>query len=304
MNFELTILGSSAALPTVYSITQTQILEVNHQPYLIDCGEGTQTEILKNNIKIGKIEHIFISHLHGDHFYGLFGLLGSYSLNGRRKPLNIYGPPELESILSTVNRGEKESAYPYPIIFHQLQSERKECILYNKELSVFSFPLKHGIPTTGFLFQETPKTRKIRKEKIEEYKIPVSARRKIIEGADFYFGESLILNEELTLAPKPSRSFAYCCDTSFDLSLGEYFTEVDLLLHDASFCDDLLEEAGKRGHSTAKQAAELAVHTKAKKLVLGHFSTRYKDKTIFIQEARMVFSETYLGLPEKKFEVC
>lgn len=295
MNFELTVLGSGSALPRLDRKPSSQHLNVQERQFLIDCGEGTQLELKRYGIRFQRIHHIFISHLHGDHYLGLMGLLSTFHLLGREKELWIHGPPELEDLLRH-NLERTGSRLRFPLRFQYTDPESQKLLFEDQKLEVYSIPLHHGVHCTGFLFREKPKLRKIRKEKLEEYDIPIRMRQALKEGEDVEDpnGRSIPC-EELTDPPPPSRSFAYCSDTAYSEGLAEMVNNVDLLYHDATFQKDLLERAGETYHSTAEQAARIAEAAGAGRLLLGHFSARYKELAPFLEEAQQRFPSTIIA---------
>jgi len=268
-----------------------QVVMYNETPYLIDCAEGTQMQMRKYSIPFGKLKNIFISHLHGDHFYGIFGLLSSFNLLGRKQDINIYAPPELERICETV-LGTNNDNLNFKVNFIPLNNNGKNMLFDNKFLEVYSFPLKHTKQTYGFLFIEKNKPLNIRKDVIERYELSITEILKIKAGEDLIddFGD-VIKNSELTTKPGEIRSYAFCTDTLPLKQLHKFFINVDLLYHEATFADDMVELARKTYHSTARQAAEIANITEAKKLLLGHFSSRYKSTDMFVKEAGEIFPD-------------
>lgn len=295
MRFELQLLGTAAALPTQNRFTSCQVLNVQEQYYLIDCGEGAQWQMEKYKVRRSKIEHIFISHLHGDHFFGLWGLLTSFTLNNRTRPLSIYSPPGLEAILLPALRigGAKLS---FPLHFISVDPAVHQIVYENKQVSVATIPLLHRIPACGYLFQEKERPRNIRAEKIKAYDLSIPQIKAAKAGQDISLEDGrLISNQELTVEGIPPRSFAYCSDTRFTETIIPIIKGVDLLYHESTFCEDLKEKAEITMHSTAREAAIIAKKANAKKLVLGHFSSRYEEAAVFEQEARAVFAETYAG---------
>nr|WP_319265592.1 ribonuclease Z [uncultured Draconibacterium sp.] len=301
MSFELTILGSNSALPTSNRYPTAQVLDVPGRCFLIDCGEGTQIQLRRNRISFSKIRHIFISHLHGDHFYGLVGLLSTMNLLGVKSDVHIYAPSELKTLIQPqldFIRGEM-SIKP---IFHPLNLKKPQTVFENKNIEVLSFPVKHSIPTVGFLFREKPKQANIKKEMIEAYNIPLAKIKDIKAGADFEAEDGRIIpNEKLTTPPPKPKSYAFCTDTAFHPPLAEIIEGVDLLYHEATFLEELKDLAGKTLHSTARQAAEMAKLSKASKLLIGHFSSRFKNLEAFKSEAREVFKNTELATEGKKY---
>ena len=301
MSFELTILGSNSALPTSNRYPTAQVLDVPGRCFLIDCGEGTQIQLRRNKFSFSKIQHIFISHLHGDHYYGLIGLLSTMNLLGVKGDIHIYAPSELKALIQPqldFIRGEM-SIKP---IFHPLNLKKPQTIFENKNIEILSFPVKHSIPTLGFLFREKPKQANIKKEMIKAYNIPLAKIKDIKAGADFETEDGRIIpNENLTTPPPKPKSYAFCTDTAFHPPIAEIINGVDLLYHEATFLEELKDLAEKTLHSTALQAAEMANLSKASKLLIGHFSSRFKNLEAFKTEAREVFKNTELATEGKKY---
>ncbi len=304
--FSVTILGSNSAMPVYDRHPSAQVLNINEQLYLIDCGEGTQIQLQKYNIRPSKINHIFISHLHGDHYLGLVPLLDTFALLGRTAPIHLYGPPLLIKVIDlhrTINGWTIDDA-PYKIHFHPLDPLNSELILDSKKLIVKSIPMNHRVPCTGFLFEEKPKERKMLAEKITTFNIPYTAIPNIKKGADYTTTEGKVIpNEELTVPPPPTRSYAYCSDTAYNESILPIIKGVDLLYHEATYLEDRAELAAPRGHSTAKEAALIAQKAGVKKLLLGHFSSRYHELHPFVEEAKTVFEHSKLATEGHVFEV-
>jgi len=301
MSFELTILGSNSALPTSNRYPTAQVLDVPGLCFLIDCGEGTQMQIRRNKISFSKIRHIFISHLHGDHFYGLIGLISTMNLMGIKTDLHIYAPSELKDLIQPQLNHIRGEMTVKPI-FHPLNFKKPQLILETKTIEIYSFPVKHSIPTSGFLFKEKPKSANIKKDLVKAYKIPIAKIKDIKAGANFVTEDgSTISNENLTIPPIPPKSYAFCTDTAFNPPIAEIIKGVDLLYHEATFLEKLKDLAEKTMHSTAKQAAEMAQLAKAKKLVIGHFSARFKNTDDFVKEAKEVFPETEAAIEGKTF---
>jgi ribonuclease Z len=292
VKFELTILGSSSALPTSQRNLTAHVLNVYERFFLIDCGEGTQIQLRKNKIKFGRINHIFISHIHGDHFYGLFGLISSFNLLDRDQDLHIYAHKELKKGIKYIAR-HFEGQFSYNIQFHELNPDKEEKIMEDDRVEVFSFPLKHKIPTSGFLFREKPREPNLKKELVKEYNIPIREIQKIKKGGDFTLPDGKVIpHKELTYPPYKPRAYAFCTDTAYHESIIPFINQVDLLYHEATFSDQHKDQAENTFHSTAKQAATIAKKAKANKLVIGHFSARYKNIDKLLEEARTVFHET------------
>ncbi|MBI5219990.1 MAG: ribonuclease Z [Bacteroidia bacterium] len=291
MSFSVTILGSSSALPTSQRFPTAQVLNISEQFYLIDCGEGTQIQLRKFKIRINKINHIFISHLHGDHFFGLFGLISTFNMLDRKNDLHIYGPPELEQVLSW--QTDFFDYLFYKIIFHKLDCSHHRIIYETDKITVETIPLKHRIPTCGFLFKEKPKPRNIIKSAIEKYNLSIKEIVNIKNGADHILQNGdVIPNRELTLLPPQSKSFAYCSDTLYKEDIIPIIHGVDLLYHEATYTHDMEHRAKETFHSTARQAATLALNAHVKQLLLGHFSARYKKIDEVVNEAISVFPNT------------
>ena len=303
IRFSVTILGSSSATPTSERNPTSQLVNHHDRLFMIDCGEGTQVTLRKLKIHFQKVNHIFISHLHGDHFYGLIGLISSMHLLGRDHELHIYGPPELEELIYFQLR-VSQTTLIYPLVFHATRSDMPGIIFEDSILEVSTFPLNHRIATTGFLFREKPGLRKVIKEKALEIKIPAWAYEKIRKGEDFTDGEgNFYPNNELTLDPPPPRSYAYCSDTAYHEPVVEYIKGADLLYHEATFMNDREANATEKFHSTAAQAGKIALQAGVKKLILGHFSARYDDIQPLLEEARVNFPEAYLAEEGACFEI-
>jgi len=301
--FTFTILGSSSALPTSKRFTSAFVLNIHERFFLIDCGEGTQMQLRKYKIKLGRINHIFISHIHGDHVFGLFGLISSFNLLGRKNDLHIFGPPDLEHIIHSFLKDFYINLF-FEIIFHPVNCTRSVRIYEDDKILVNSIPLKHRIPTCGFLFQEQPTWPNLKKDMIKKYNIPISKRQGIKEGDSFLIETGdIVPNYELVIpAPEP-KTFAYCSDTSYNEGILTQIKNVDLLYHEATFGSDLQELARETMHSTATEAAQLAQKASVKKLVIGHFSARYKDLTPLLAEAQKVFNNTFIAEDGKVFTV-
>jgi ribonuclease Z len=295
VSFSLTILGSSSAIPTSQRFPTAHLLNAGERFFLIDCGEGTQIQLRRFRIRFGRINHIFISHLHGDHVFGLFGLLSSLSLMGRKTDLHIFSPPQLEPILeSHLNTFGHER--PFAIIYHPLTGSKPKRIFDDPKISVDTIPLKHSTPCYGFLFREKEKLRNIRKEVIRFYNIPVKEIMPIKQGNDFVQTDGTVIpSEVLTYAPPPVRSYAYCTDTKILPKISSQIAGVDLLYHEATFLQKDEALAKKTLHSTAGQAAQLALDAGVKNLILGHFSVRYKKVQPFAEEAAVHYPEVHLA---------
>ncbi len=303
MVFELSIIGSSSATPVYDRFPTAQVLNHDGDLYLIDCGEGTQVQLIRLKVKFHKIDHIFISHLHGDHYLGLVGLIFSLNLNGRTKPLYIFGPPGLMDIIEVHQRISAEKLR-FEIIFHQNEHDGYHKIFETNLIEVYTFPLNHRIPTTGFLFKEKPKKRKLNSTEINRYQVPISYFEYLQKGADWHMSDGfLVENSKLTIAPPPPRSYAFVSDTRYLPELTDFLTGTDLIYHEATFMQDMFERAVQTLHSTSEEAATFAKMTSAKQLILGHFSARYIDLNPLLKEAQAIFPNTELAKEGCVFQV-
>ncbi len=292
--FHLTILGSNSAIPAYGRFPTSQILKVNGKSFLIDCGEGSQIRMSQYKIKKNSINYIFISHLHGDHVYGLPGLLTSMSLNSRKTPLEIFGPPGLKRLLSTVFELSK-AYFSYQLNIHEYSSDRKLVILELDDIKVSLFPVFHRIETYGFLFEEKLSQKNIRKEVIEQYSMSIEEIKSVKNGADLLRGETVIANSELTLTAPKSVSYAYCSDSAPDERILSSIQDVNVLYFETTYLEDMLDQAKRRGHSTSRGAALMALNANAKLLVTGHYSSRYRDPEDFRFEVEEIFKPVVIG---------
>jgi ribonuclease Z len=300
---KLTILGSSSALPTSERYPSAHVLNAHERLFLIDCGEGTQMQLRKNRIRFVKINHIFISHLHGDHVFGLYGLLSTFSLMGRKNPVTLYAPQNYQQILHS-HLKDFDINLSFEIDFIPLSGNDPVTILDDKYITVTSFPLEHRVPSFGFLFREKKTERNIIKERIEEYQIPHVRIPAIKKGEDFVTAEGVIIkNEDITIPPSEPLSYAYCSDTKYFKRLASFVKCVTLLYHEATFDKSKEDLARVTCHSTTIDAARTASEANVGKLLIGHFSARYRDISILVEEARTVFPETYAAIDGKSFEV-
>jgi ribonuclease Z len=292
---KLTILGCHSATPHTDKAPTAQLLSTKKHHFLIDCGEGTQVLLRKAKVKFAHIKHIFISHLHGDHFYGLPGLISTFRLLGREAPLHIYGPVGIREAVTLLLK-LSDSWTNYPLYFHELTEKEPVCLFSDGEMEVHTIPLKHRVYTNGFLFRETPKERKINPEAVKKLRIDQSQMRNLKQGKDVVNtdGES-ISNTQLTHDPKPSKAYAFCSDTAYHPEMTRQIQGVDVLYHEATFLDDNLELAKKTDHSTAKQAAQIAKDANVNCLILGHYSSRYKNLELFQIEAAEIFPNVELA---------
>ncbi|MDT3404990.1 ribonuclease Z [Mucilaginibacter terrae] len=303
MKFEVTILGSSSATPIFNRNPTAQVLNINERLYLIDCGEGTQQQMLRFDVKSSRIDHIFISHLHGDHYLGLIGLVSSMHLNGRVKPLKLYGPAPLLEIIH-VQFKYSETVLNYEIEFVPTDASAPQVILENQDIIVESIPLDHRIATTGFLFKQKKRLRKIIKSRVEELNIAVEHYPTLKRGEDYTAPDGKrYKNEELTTDSEQPKCYAYCSDTIYNERYFEQIKNADLLYHEATFLHNMLDRANKTFHTTAWQAGQVAAQTGAKALLIGHFSARYKSLVELLDEARSVFPATELAIEGTTFQV-
>ncbi len=299
----LNILGCHSATPLENAHTTSQVLEVKDHLFLIDCGEGTQTELRKNKIKFSRIKHVFISHLHGDHFYGLVGLISTFRLLGREADLHIYGPKGIKEII-TLQLKLANSWTNYDLFFHELEQKDSHLIFEDDSLSVRTIPLDHRVYTNGFLFEEKMGLRRLDKNKIGAYDIPHYELQNLKRGKDIVLEDGTHLsNQSLTLNPHPAKRYAYCSDTAYNESIIPLIQGVDLLYHEATFLHDHQNLAAKTKHSTASQAAKIAQLAKVKRLVLGHYSSRYRDKSDFLKESLPIFESVELASDGKIFDI-
>lgn len=292
MHFTLIPLGTGAALPARGRSPAAQILNVNESLYLIDCGEGTQERIRQAGLNFQRIGHIFISHMHGDHFLGLMGLLSTMHLLGRQEELHVHGPRELREVIGLQQR-VSESYWRFPLHHHDTRSETGVPVMEDAKLTVTALALKHRLPCTGFVFREKQGLRPLRAERVRE--IPQFMRDRVKHGDDLTIEGKTIPNAALTHDPPPPRSYAYCSDTAYTPELVPFLNGVDLLYHEATFTEALRARAKETMHSTAREAALIARDADVGRLMLGHFSSRYKDPGILLKEALEVFPRTVLS---------
>jgi len=293
--FNINILGCGSALPTTRRLATSQVVDLRDKLYMIDCGEGAQLQMRKMHIKFSRLNHIFISHLHGDHCFGLPGLLSTLGLLGRNGTLFIHAVKEIEDYLLPIMKIFCKEL-PYKVQFNHINPHEHTLIMEDRSVSVYSIPLKHRIPTCGFLFVEKPKEAHIIREMIDFYQIPVKAIKSIKQGSDFVTEEGEIIpNARLTRPATPPKRYAYCSDTMFNPKMIPIIEGVDLLYHEATFGISENARAKETFHSTAAQAAEIARLAKVKRLVLGHYSARYTDLGELKREAEEIFPEAILG---------
>ncbi|PAM93851.1 ribonuclease Z [Flavobacterium sp. IR1] len=298
----LTILGCYAATPRTITNPTAQVLEIKNRLFLIDCGEGTQVQLRKNKIKFSKINHIFISHLHGDHFFGLIGTISTFALLGRTTDLHIYGPKGVKEII-TLQLKLSNSWTTYDLFFHELESKESEVIFEDSKVIVKTIPLKHRVYTNGFLFQEKAGERKLNVDAVQQYDIHTAYYQKIKNGGDVTLDDGTVVpNRELSFDPIPALSYAFCSDTVYNEDIIPLIQDVDVLYHESTFLESEAALAQKTLHSTAIEAARIALKSNAKQLVLGHYSTRYDGIERFKQEAQTIFPNVLLGDDGVSFE--
>ncbi|MFM2285117.1 MAG: hypothetical protein RLZZ543_614 [Bacteroidota bacterium] len=291
MAFELTILGCGSATPTLSRNPTAQHIRIGHSEFLVDCGEGTQLQMLRLRCKTSRLKAIFISHLHGDHFFGLPGLLSTMHLMGRRSKITIFGPASLQGILDHLFEAS-ETDLRYPIEFIPTNPDKKELLIETGGYSIYSFPLNHRIPCTGFLFQEKPKPKNLRRDQIQALKIPVQLLKSIKNGADYTLPDgSIVRNEALCYPAKKACSYAFCSDTAPHPQLLEDLAGVEWMYHETTFLQELSERAVETFHSTTLQAAQLAKDLEVKHLLIGHYSSRYYSGIELQSEAATLFPD-------------
>lgn len=299
---KLTILGCYSATPRVLTNPTAQVLEIKNHMFLIDCGEGTQVQLRKHKLKFNRIKHIFISHLHGDHFFGLAGLISTFRLLGRETDLHIYGPKGIKEII-TLQMKLADSWTNYKLVFHELTSEDSELIYDDETIEVFTIPLRHRVYTNGFLFKEKEGDRKLDIQAVEAHHINLAYYRKLKQGFDVKNDEGKLIKNNLVTKPgtKP-KSYAFCSDTAFHESIVSVIKDADVLYHESTFLEQHEKLADPTKHSTAKQAATIAKMAQVKTLILGHYSTRYDNLNDFKTEAKTVFNNVKLAKDGKVFE--
>jgi ribonuclease Z len=297
---QVLILGSNSATPAYGRFPTSQVVTIKEQNYLVDCGEGAQMRMQDFKVKRSRINHVFISHMHGDHYFGLIGFLNSLALNGRNKELHLYCPKELKAIIDI----QLMWALPYEIIYHFLIEEETQILLDNSQVCVTAFPVAHSIPTHGFLFIEKERKRKLLPEELRKYEVPKYFYSRLSEGEDYtQKNGEVIKNEWVTTNGKKDKSYAYTADTAPHKKYEAIIKNVDLLYHESTYTELHLDKAIDRGHSTSRQAAEVALKAAVKQLIIGHFSSRYEDVSGMLVEAKSIFKETALALEGSVFEV-
>jgi len=297
----VTILGNNSAVPAFNRHPTSQVVSHDGNNYLVDCGEGTQIQMIKYKIRRGKISHIFISHLHGDHYFGLVGLLNTFGLLTHQQELHVYGPAPLQQIIE-MQMNVAETNLPYPLFFHTLT--RPEVLVDNEKIRISCFPTTHRIECYGFLFEEKEGKRKLLIDKVRKLNIPVSFYSSLQEGLDYITPRGQrINNAEVTTAPEPGKKYAFCADTRYDENIVQYIKDADMIYHETTYHDNMREKAFERFHCTTKQAAEIAKKAGVKKLLIGHFSSKYSTLEQFEAEAREVFPNTEIAVEGSSFEI-
>lgn len=305
MSIKLTILGCHSASPRKNAFPTAQFLEIKERHFLIDCGEGTQLLLRKHKVQFSKIKHIFISHLHGDHFYGLIGLISTFGLHGRENDLHIYGPKGIKEIIILQIKLAK-SWTKYKLFFHELENSESELIFEDKKVEVYTIPLSHRIYTNGFLFKEKLGERKLNMDVIRSNpEIEICDYHNLKKGKDYISedGSNTILNSRLTSPPNKALSYAFCSDTQYLPSIIPIIKNVDILYHESTFLEDKKELTERTKHSTAKEAASIAQQANVGQLILGHYSSRYDNLELFKEEAQTIFTNVSLAESGKVFEL-
>lgn len=293
--FELHILGCGSALPTTRHFATSQVVNLRDKLFMIDCGEGAQMQLRKSRLKFSRLNHIFISHLHGDHCFGLMGLISTFGLLGRTAELHIHSPKGLEELLVPMLNFFCHTL-AYKVIFHEFDTRQASVIYEDRSMTVTTIPLQHRIPCCGFLFAEKVRPNHIIRDMIDFYKVPVYELNRIKNGADYITPEGeVIANARLTRPSDPPRRYAYCSDTIFRREIAEQISGVDLLFHEATFAESELARAKETYHTTAAQAGRIAVEAGVRRLVIGHFSARYEDENVLLKEASAIFPDTILA---------
>ena len=293
--FELHILGCGSALPTTRHFATSQVVNLRDKLFMIDCGEGAQMQLRKSRLKFSRLNHIFISHLHGDHCFGLMGLISTFGLLGRTAELLIHSPIGLEELLTPMLNFFCHTL-AYKVIFHEFDTRQTSVVYEDRSMTVTTIPLQHRIPCCGFLFAEKARPNHIIRDMVDFYKVPVYELNRIKNGSDYVTPEGeVIANTRLTRPSDPPRKYAYCSDTIFRPEIVEQLSGVDLLFHEATFAESELARAKETYHTTAAQAARIALEAGVRQLVIGHFSARYEDESILLKEASAVFPNTILA---------
>lgn len=293
--FEINILGCGAALPTPRRLSSSQIVNIREKLFMLDCAEGAQMALRRSRLSFSHLQAIFLTHLHGDHVFGLMGLLSTFGLLGRIQDLHIYGPQDLQRVFQPqIDYFCADS--PYQIILHEVDSKTPQIIYEDRSVVISTLPLKHRIPCCGYLFREKPTPRHIRRDVIDFYQIPISQINNIKAGLDWTTEDgTFIPNDRLTTPPAPVRSYAYCTDTAYRPQLAEMLKDVTCIYHEGTFTQEHEVLAKKTFHSTVAQAAQIALDAQACRLIIGHFSSRYKSEDVLLHEAQQIFPNTILA---------
>jgi ribonuclease Z len=301
--FEVYILGCGSALPTLHHYASSQIISIREKMFMVDCGEGTQMQLRRSKIRFTKINNIFISHLHGDHCFGLIGMISTFGMLGRTAPLDIYAPIDFGPILDMLLKSFCDGL-EYKVRFHAIDTTSNNIIYEDRSLTVMTIPLRHRIPCCGFLFREKPTLPHIRRDMVDFYNVPIYAYNDIKKGKDWVTSESeIICASRLTSPANPVRSYAYCSDTAYIPDLYELIQGVSALYHESTYGNDDEGRARKYSHSTAAQAAKVAQAAKAGMLILGHYSARYENEEKLLMEAKEIFPNTFLSNENKVFVI-
>lgn len=301
--FRLYILGCGSALPTLRHYASSQVVELRGKQFMIDCGEGTQMQLRRSKINFNKIQAVFISHIHGDHCFGLIGMISTFGLQGRIAPLHVYAPVELEQMVASQVRLFCPHI-SFEVVFHAVCTKVQQVVYEDNSLTVETIPLEHRIPCCGYLFREKNTMPHIRRDMIDYLEIPISQINNIKLGADWTRDDGTVVpNSQLVTPPDPPRAYAYCSDTRYIPTLHTRLTNVDLLYHESTYGEDNINRAEAYWHSTARQAATVARDAGVKRLLLGHYSSRYKDEQVLLNEARKVFENTFLTDENDVFDI-
>ncbi|MBC8591879.1 ribonuclease Z [Oscillospiraceae bacterium N12] len=293
--FELHILGCGSALPTTRHFATSQVVNLREKLFMIDCGEGAQMQLRKSRLKFSRLNHVFISHLHGDHCFGLLGLISTFGLLGRTAELHIHSPKGMEELFAPMLDFFCKNM-SYKVTFHEFETQQPVVVYEDRSMTVTTIPLRHRIPCCGFLFEEKQCPNHIIREMIDFYQVPVYELNRIKNGEDFVTPEGdVIPNSRLTRPSDPPRKYAYCSDTIYLKKIAEQIRGVDLLFHEATFAQSEKARAKATFHTTAAQAAQLALDAQVKRLVIGHFSARYEEEQVLLKEAASVFPQTVLA---------
>lgn len=304
MTFKVTVLGTGSARPTVSRRHSAQVLNIHEQFYLVDCGEGTQIRLLECGIPLLRLNAAFISHLHGDHVYGLFPLISSMGIMGRKTPFTVFAPAPFGEVIACHYR-YFDTNLPFEVIYREVDTRSNEMIYENNVMQVWSIPLRHRVPASGYLFREKTPPLNVRKDAIERFGLGIAQITAAKRGEDIVSDDGALIasNAEITYTPYSPRSYAYCSDTQSSGKVASIVSGVDLLYHEATFADEDRALAKETGHSTASQAARIAQQAGAGKLLIGHFSSRYKDDTLLLDEARAIFTDTELAEEKTTYEI-